>query len=451
MPTLILPVLTRLRQDLASSLRPEAIRSACRQATYSWRNRKLDPVATVSLFLLQILHGNTACQHVVHYGNWAFSAVAYCRARKRLPLRVLRILLEELAAKFRKQSAAGARWLGHRVWVEDGSSFSMPDVPALQAHFGQPSGQRRGCGFPVAKWLALFDLATGMLLRVSAHPLNTHDMSKVSEVETELESGDVVLGDRGVSSYAHIALLLVRGIHAVFRLHQDVLVDFTPGRPMPTKLSWMANPKGLPHSLRVRSNGKWDQIVVWYKPKQKPKWMTSDQYAALPDEMTVRELRYPVSQPGFRVRVVTPVTTLLDPEIYPSSELSKLHGRRWQVELNFRHIKLSMKMDVLKCKSVDGVMKELTMFAIAYNLIRSVMVESARVQEVSVDRVGFLDALRWLSDPGPAGDVNQILINPSRPGRVEPRVRKRRPKQYPVMKKPRNELRNHLLGKEVAA
>ena len=451
MPTPIMPVLARLRQDLASRLSPEAIRSACRQANYSWRNRKLDPVATVSLFLLQILNGNTACQHVVHFGNWAFSAVAYCQARKRLPLRVLQILLEEIAAQFRKQSAASSQWLGHRVWVEDGSSFSMPDVPALQAHFGQPSGQRRGCGFPVAKWLALFDLATGMLLRVSAHPLNTHDMSKVSEVESELKSGDVVLGDRGVSSYAHLALLLARGIQAVFRLHQKVLVDFTPGRPLPTKRSRMANPQGLPHSLWVRFNGKWDQIVVWYKPKQKPKWMTLDQYAALPDEMTVRELRYRVSRPGFRVRVVTLVTTLLDSEIYPLSELSKLYRRRWQVELNFRHIKISMKMDVLKCKSVDGVMKELIMFAIAYNLIRSVMVESARSQKVSVDRVGFLDALRWLLDPGPVGNVNQILINPSRPDRVEPRVRKRRPKQYPLMKIPRSELRNLLLGKELAA
>ena len=451
MPTLIMPVLARLRQDLASTLNATAIHSACRLTKYSWRNRKLDPVATISLFLLQVLHGNTACQHVVHFGKWLFSATAYCRARKRLPLRVLQVLLEEIAAQFRTQTTACAQWHGHRVWVEDGSSFSMPDVPALQAHFGQPVGQRRGCGFPVAKWLALFDLATGLLLRVSVNPLHTHDMSKVAEVESELEPGDVVLGDRGVSSYAHLALLFVRGIHAVFRMHQAVLVDFTPGRPLPTKLSWIANPLGLPHSLWVRSNGKWDQIVVWYKPRQKPKWMSPQDYAGLPEEMTVRELRYQVSRAGFRVREVTLVTTLLDSEIYPLSELSKLYRRRWQVELNFRHIKISMKMDVLKCKTVDGVMKELTMFAIAYNLIRSVMMESARVQKVSADRIGFVDALRWLIEPGATGGAGQILINPSRPDRVEPRVRKRRPKQYPVMKKPRTELRKHLLGKNLVA
>ena len=451
MPSLIMPVLARLRQDLASSLSSDAIFSACRRVGYSWRNRKLDPVATVTLFLLQVLHGNTACRHVVHFGKWAFSAEAYCKARKRLPLRVLQALLEQIAGKLRVATAASAQWLGHRVWVEDGSSFSMPDVPALQAHFGQPGGQRPGCGFPVAKWVALFDLATGMLLRVTVSPLRTHDMSKASEVEGDVTPGDVVLGDRGFCSYAHIAILVTRSIHAVFRLHQAVLVDFTPSRPLPTKLSWMANPQGLPHSRWVRSNGKWDQVVVWFKPKQKPKWMTTDQYAALPAEVTVRELRYQVSQRGFRVKVITLVTTLLDSEIYSLSDLSKLYHSRWQVELNFRHIKITMKMDILKCKSVDGVLKELTAFAIAYNLIRSVMAESARVQDVAVDRVGFLDALRWLIAPGLSGDVSQILINPSRPDRVEPRVRKRRPKQYPVMKLPRTELRKRLLDKDVAA
>ena len=451
MPTLIMPVLARLRQDLADALRPEAIRLACGQAQYSWRDRKLDPIATVSLFLLQVLHGNTACQHVVHFGNWAFSAAAYCKARKRLPLRVLQILLEQVAAKLRTRTSADARWLGHRVWIEDGSSFSMPDVPALQAHFGQPSGQRPGCGFPVAKWVALFDLATGMLLRVSVNPLRTHDLSKASEVEGDVEPGDVVLGDRGFCSYAHIATLAARSIHAVFRLHQKQLVNFTPGRPMPTKLSWMANPLGLPHSRWVRSNGPWDQVVVWFKPKQKPRWMTQSVFNALAEEISVREVRYWTSRRGFRVREITLVTTLLDSDAYLLADLTTLYRGRWQVELNFRHIKISMKMDVLKCKSVEGIMKELTMFAIAYNLIRSVMAEGARVRQVKADRVGFLDALRWLIDPRTGGSVSLILINPSRPDRVEPRVRKRRPKQYPLMKKPRTELRNHCLGKDVAA
>ena len=445
MPSCIILVLARLRQDLADILAPETIRAACREAGYTWRNRKLDPVATVLLFLLQVLHGNTACQHVVHFGTWAFSASAYCKARRRLPLRVLQILVERTAAKFRSATVATSTWLGHRVWIIDGSSFSMSDVPQLQKYFGQPAGQRRGCGFPVAHWAALFDLATGMLLRMTTSPMRTHDMSQTRQVESEVKPGDIVLGDRGFCSYAHLAMLFTRGVHGVFRLHQKQLVDFTPGRPLATKLSCAANPKGLPHSLWVKSNGILDQVVIWYKPKQKPGWMTAEQYAELPAEMSVRELRYQVERPGFRVVTITLVTTLLDPVRYPKSELAKLYRLRWRIELNFRHIKISMKMDILHCKTVDGIMKELNMFALAYNLIRAVMEESARVQGVPIERISFLDALRFLSSPTPGGDASKILINPSRPNRVEPRVLKRRKKPYPLMTEPRFVLRNRLL------
>lgn len=447
----ILPVLARLRQDLAEILQPQAIRDACRHAGYSWRNRTLDPVATISLFLLQILHGNTACQHVVQFGQWAFSATAYCKARKRLPLAVLQALVEMVAVKLRSTTSASADWLGHRVWMIDGSGFSMPDVPALRDHFGSPTGQRPGCGFPVGHLVALFDLATGMLLRMTVAPMRTHDMSRAAHLACELRPGDLVLGDCGFGSYAYIAILLARGNPGVFRMHQQRLVDFTPGRPLPTKLSYAANPKGLPHSLWLRSNGELDQVVIWYKGKRKPDWMTAGEFAALPAEITVRELRYRVEVPGFRTRVITLVTTLLDPLMYPKAELAELYRLRWRIELNLRHIKMTMKMDILHCKTVDGVMKELAMFALAYNLIVSVMAESAGVRKVRVNRIGFLDALRWLTHPQPGGHPGDILVNPLRPDRIEPRVLKRRMKKFPLMKLPRAELRKRLSAKEVAA
>ena len=451
MQPLIISVLARLRQDVAEILTPQSIRDACHRAGYSWRNRTLDPVATISLFLLQILHGNTACQHVVQFGQWAFSASAYCKARKRLPLAVLQTLVEMVAAKLRSKTAESADWLGHRVWLIDGSGVSMPDVPKLQGHFGSPTGQRPGCGFPVGHLVALFDLTTGMLLRVTTSPMRTHDMSQAAHLAWELKPGDILLGDRGFCSYAHLAILLERGNHAVFRIHQKQIVDFTPGRPLPTKRSYAANPKGLPHSLWVRSNGELDHVVIWYKGKKKPDWMTQDEFAELPVEITVRELRYRVEVPGFRVRVITLVTTLLDPLIYPKDKLAKLYRKRWQIELNLRHIKITMKMDILHCKTVDGVMKELAMFALVYNLVISVMVESAGIQNVSVDRVSFIDALRWLTHPKPDADPRDILVNPLRPNRVEPRVIKRRMKKYSLMKEPRSVLRKRLLRQEVAA
>jgi hypothetical protein len=441
MPPRIIPILDRLRQDIAAGLAKETIEQVCRQCNYSWRKRVLDPATTIYLFLLQILHGNTACQHVVHFGGWSFTDSAYCQARKRLPLAVYHWLLEKIAATSRAVTAGGSRWLGHRVWLVDGSSFSMPDQPELQRHFGQPGGQRKGCGFPVAKWLALFDLTTGMLLRSATAPLRSHEMSRSAAISRELEPGDLVLGDRGFCSYAHLALLVGRALHGVFRIHQKQIVDFTPGRPGTRGGS--KDVPGLPRSRWVLAQGDSDQVVVWCKPKKRPSWMTAEEYEALPGEITVRELRYRVEVPGYRVREITLVTTLLDAADYPASALAELYYRRWQVEINFRHIKISMKLDVLRCETVEGVLKELAVFALAYNLVRSVMVESACLQGVDPDRIGLVDTVRWLIGIE-EGDLSVLVVNPSRRGRVEPRVVKRRPKQYMRMNEPRSVLRKQL-------
>ena len=441
MPPRIIPILHRLRQDLAATLSRDRIEQGCRHVQYSWRKRILDPATTVYLFLLQILHGNTAVQHVVHFGRWTFTDSAYCQARRRLPLALLHWLLEQTAGVFRAATVDAARWRGHRVWLVDGSSFSMPDTPELLAYFGQPGGQRRGCGFPVAKWLALFDLATGMVLRSATAPLRTHDMAQAPAISGPLEPGDLVLGDRGFCSYAHLALLTQRELHAVFRIHQRQVVDFTPGRPRGRRGS--KDLPGMPHSRWVRAQGDSDQIVVWFKPKRKPSWLSTQEYAALPEELTVRELRYRVEVPGYRVREVTLVTTLLDAAAYPASELAEVYYRRWQIEINFRHLKITMKMDVLRCETVAGVLKELTMFCLTYNLVRSAMVESARLRGVAAERISLVDAVRWLIGSEEA-DVMVLVVNPVRRGRVEPRVVKRRPKQYMRMTEPRADLRKKL-------
>lgn len=443
MPPRIIPILDRLRQDIAGELSRETIVEACRQAEHRWRKRVLDPATTIYLFLLQVLHGNTACRHVVHFGNWSFTDTAYCQARKRLPLAVYNWLVERTAAAVRTASD-GARWLGHRIWVVDGSSFTMPDEPELQRHFGQPGCQRKGCGFPVAKWLALFDVTTGMLLRSTTAPLRTHDMSQVGPISDGLERGDVVLGDRGFCSYAHLAILLQRGLHAVFRVHQQQIVDFTPGRPTARRKGPYPRPQGLPSSRWVLAHGTMDQIVVWFKQKSNPRWMSADEFARLPSEIAVRELRYRVETPGYRVREITLVTTLLDPSTYPATDLAELYSKRWRVELNVRHMKVSMNLDVLRCETVDGILKELAIFSLAYNLVRSVMLESARRRGIDPDRIGLIDAVRWLIGLEATRGATVLVINPSRRGRVEPRVVKRRPKQYMRMTRPRGELRKLL-------
>jgi hypothetical protein len=169
----------------------------------------------------------------------------------------------------------------------------------------------------------------------------------------------------------------------------------------------------------------------------------------LPDRIEVRELRYRIDRPGSRARAVTLVTTLLDAGSYAVEALAQRYRGRWGVEVNLRHLKITMNMDVLRCETVAGVSKELMMYALVYNLIRLVMWEASRRQGVAVDRISFVDALRWLASARPGEALPKLVVNPDRPDRVEPRVRKRRPKQYPLMKKPRSELRKSLLEQEV--
>jgi Transposase DDE domain len=445
----LVEVLRQLRGHLAEHLTPPVIEDVCRRSGHTWRERLLDPVTTIHLFLTQILHGNTALTHLPRLSGLAFTASAYCQARAKLPLELFRCLVRRIAVRVQEIVEDAGTWLGHRVFVLDGSSFSMPDTPELLKHFGQPTGQKPGCGFPVAHLLALFHVGTGMLLEVLTGPLFTHDMSGVAQLHPQLRKGDVLLGDRGLCPFAHLALLLGRGVHGVFRMHQRQIVDFTPHRPH-------ARPgekgsQGRPRSRWLRRLGATDQVVAWLKPKECPAWMTAEQYATLPGELEVRELRYRVDRPGFRVREVTLVTTLLDADLYPKEALASLYRSRWQVEVNLRHLKTTMKMDVLRCETVAGVSKELMMFGLVYNLVRLVMWEASRRQGVAVDRISFIDALRWLSEAHRGERLPKLVVNPDRPNRVEPRVRKRRPKSYPLMTKPRSELRKELLQKKVAA
>ena len=317
----------------------------------------------------------------------------------------------------------------------------MSDTPELQAYFGQPSNQGKGCGFPVAHILALFHAGTGLLLKVVASPMRTHDMRHAATMHPELEEGDILLADRGFASFVHLALLFLRNMHGVFRCHQRQIVEFRVNR----KHTGQNKPKkGMPRSRYVKRLGRHDQLVEYTKPKDQPKWMDEADYARLPETLQVRELRFLTPQKGHRTKVITLVTTLLDPIAYPKAALAELYLSRWQIEVNLAHMKTTMGMAVLHCKTVDGVLKELYMFALTYNLIRLVMLEASHRQKVPLDRISFIDALRWLRDAKADTKLTPLVVNPFRPHRLEPRVIKRRMKEYPLMKKPRSVLRKSL-------
>jgi hypothetical protein len=442
----IATVLQRIKTAWAAQLQPDAIHTACQEAGYtSWRDRLLNPVTTVQLFLLQILQGNTACQHLPHLSGLRFTASAYCQARSKLPLPVLAHLLERLGHSAQPALSDEGRWHGHRTFFVDGSGCSMPDIPVLQEEFGQPAEQQPGCGFPVAHLLALFHAGTGLLTQLVVAPLNTHDLARVCEVHPTLQPGDVLVADRGLCAYAHLALLVQAGLHGLLRVQARQIVDFTPHRPfvMPgTRRT--PGIKGLPRSRWIKAHGKHDQQVAWCKPKTCPPWLAQETFKTLPPALVVREIRYQVNAPGFRPQPITVVTTLVDSECYPCTDVAALYHQRWEAETHLGQLKTTMKMDVLHCKTVLGVLKELTVFAIVYNLVRLLMLQSAQYQQVEVKRISFLDALRWLGAPDSGVPVEGLYINPSRPHRVEPRVKKRRPKKFPFMSQPRRVLRMHL-------
>src|SRR5215211_8647809 len=444
-------VLRRFKTEWATQLQPEAIIGACEEAGYtSWRDRVLTPVTTVQLFLLQILHGNTACSHLPHLSGLRFTAAAYCQARARLPLRFFDLLLEHFGSAVQRSALDEGRWQGHRACLVEGSGCSMPDTSALQAAFGQPTAQRPGCGFPVARLLGLFHAGTGVLLKLVVAPLLTHDLARVQAVHPSLQDGDVLVADRGLCSYAHLALLVQAGVHAVLRVGARQIVDFTPGRPfVKPSVRRTAAVKGVPRSRWLKALGVDDQLVAWLKPKTCPSWLAREALAALPEALVLREVRYPIGTPGFRTRQITLVTTLVDAEVYHVADLAELYRQRWQVETSLAHLKTTMHMEVLHCKTVSGVLKELTAFAIVYNLVRMVMWHSAILLHISVEQISFLDALRWLSAPSTGIPLGALIVNPKRPHRVEPRVKKRRPKSFPFMITPRQELRQQLVQQEL--
>ncbi len=435
--------LQRIKGNLFGVLDRVTIERICRERRHEWRERELDPATTAALFVQQILHGNLPCSEVRHLAAASFSAQAYCAARQRLPLAVCQDLFGEVCQRLLPQTLqAQHRWQGHRVFHVDGTGFSMPDTPELQKAFGMPSGQKKGCGFPVAHLLVLFSAQTGLLLDAWAGPLGSGDLESLPEAHWLLDPGDILIGDDAFGTYVHLALLLRQNLHGLFPVHHRRIVDFTKGRPHTCEGQDAV--AGMPRSRWIKSLGKEDQLVEYFKPQQKPRWMSSAEFAALPQSIVVRELRRSVCRPGLGRVTVTILTTLLDAKAYPAHELVELRLRRWDVETNIGHLKTTMKMDVLRCKSEAGVRKELAMFCLAYNLVRTVMLQASQRQEVAVSRISFADALKWMRHARPGDVLPKLIVNLFRPNRIEPRCKKRRPKEYDLMSRPRQVLRNRL-------
>jgi hypothetical protein len=363
---------------------------------------------------------------------------AYCKARQKLAEKFLRRLTITVGQGVEDNAPDAWRWQGRRTLLVDGATISAPDTPANQQTYPQPRTQKKGCGFPLLRMVVLLTLATAVLVDAAYGPYRGKETGETALLRTLFDSvraGDVIVADRYYCSYWMLALLPARGADCVFRLHQLRLLDF---------------PAGVN-----------DQQVVWQKP-QRPQWMNAADYAAMPASLTLRAVRTKITQPGFRVKELVVVTTLTDVKLYSQEALVDLYHKRWHVELDLRAMKTSLQMDILRCKTPAMLHKEIWAHLLAYNLTRKVMAQAAIEAGINPRAISFMATVQTLNafreqllnaTPEELERLAKIIFAAvatrrvgNRPDRSEPRVVKRRPKSYPLMRKPRAVLRAELLA-----
>jgi putative transposase len=365
----------------------------------------------------------------------------YCRARAKLDIGALRSLARQAADAMEKAAPQAWLWHGMHAKLVDGFTFTMLDTPNNQRAFPQSKGQRAGVGLPIARACAVLSLATAAIVDLAVGPCKgkrTGETALLRRLYGAFRPGDLAIVDRYFCSYMNMAEFRLRDVHVCARLHQKRLSDFRRGKRL----------------------GKDDHLVTWTRPAR-PEWMSPREYARIPPTMMLRELRFTISTPGCRSRTITVVTTLLDPVLYPKDEIAQLFGFRWNVELDIRHVKQTLHLDHVSCKSPAMVQRHLWVTLLAYNLIRKVIAAAAVLHDKHPRQLGFTLACQeiltsWMIlavDPGRdlVGHWNFVLKRiaanevANRPGRVEPRVLKRRRHHYPLMRRPRQQLRDELL------
>lgn len=428
-------------QMLLESLLPSYLLCPSDEGHHS-RERLFSFSRTFLGFLWQVLNPGASCRQALRQiqataqaqgFSSAFSddTSPYCQARQRLPLERIEQIFRHTLNLADQRLPAESLWHGHRVKIVDGTGLSMPDTPANQAIYPQESQQKPGCGFPLLRMVSVACLASGAVVDFATQPLRSNDVQLFNQLRPDLRPNDLLIGDRGLCSYAQIALSRAADVHVIFRLHQ--------GRP--GKRSCLK---------RIKKLGKGDWLAEWKRTAAKRPYMSQDDLDQLPERLMVRIVRVKITSPGMRTREVVLVTTLLDAKTYPAHEIASLYLRRWCIELTFRDLKSVMQMGVLRCKSPEMVQKEILMHLIAHNLLRLLMQEASLTWSVPLQRISFkgtLDTFReYLSAVGPKRSRRRIRhiysrmiaaiasgLVLERPGRREPRAVKRRPKNHQLL------------------
>jgi len=407
------------------------------------RRRVFTLCLTLQCFLWQVLKPRTSCREVVRQVQALFRALkgclidggtgGYCQARQRLPRERIERLIEVAAQTAERRAGQGGSIHGRPVKVVDCSSAKAPDTAANQERYPQPSEQKPGCGFPVIRFLLLFSLNSGSVLKVVMSSLHKHEVRWLRQLQEEISRGDILLGDRAYGDYTTLATWPARGVDVVARVNAMRKVDFRKAR-------------------RLAKN---DGLFEWKRSDTASKLLSPEEWCSLPEQITVRIIRFTATIRGYRSRRITLVTTLLDSKLYPAEQLIGLYARRWRLELCLRDLKTTLGMEMLRCQTPDMAEKELLIYILAHNLIRCLMAEAVSRYQADLQRVSFkgsVDALRQYSAAIASARNRKmrdrlwedLLINlvrdlvPLRPNREEPRALKLRPKPFGWLTKPRH-------------
>jgi putative transposase len=367
----------------------------------------------------------------------------YCRARAKLSVAALRDLSCDVADELEREADESWLWKGeHHAKLIDGFTFTMPDTPQNQARYPQQKAQQPGVGLPIARAVAILSLSTACVVDLALGPYRgkeTGETALLRSVLGSLLAGDIAVMDRYYCSFMMIALLLGQGTHTCARKHHLRHSDFRRGKRL----------------------GKYDHLIVWTRP-QRPTWMEKDVYAQIPETLMLREIRFHVVEPGRRTKRIDVITTLTEAEEYTREEIAELYGFRWNSELDIRSIKSNLNLEHVRCKTPEMVHREVWTTILGYNLIRTTAAGAALLHGKQPRQISFTGTCQYVLASWmqlSSGSIAPQLRNDyllamlkqiascevaHRPGRLEPRVVKRRPKPYKLMQKPRNELRRQL-------
>jgi Transposase DDE domain len=425
--TMVLPCLPRVKRQIDSqldALLPHSfIHQTLRQSGHCFRIRALSPGLSVHLLLIQLLH-NTALEALRHLTSTCVSASAICQARAQLPLSLFYCLVEEFTASALKECQAPAKALFHdfQVMLLDATSLRTQDTPELASCYGKHSNQRRiSPGYPAPKLLCLMNYATGLITRAITLPACRQEHMLLRRIAALLCPGQILVADRGLVSFPFICEALKAGAHVCLRLPQRQIAGLSGKRRL------------------AKTLGSGDALVTWSKGSCSTKAYSRKDYLALEETLTLRQITWQATRPGFRATGFTVITTLLDPERYPAADLADLYMRRWQVETYFRDLKCTQGAKCLRARKLAGMKKELLAHVLLYNLIRQVMHAAATRQNTLACRISFIAALRYLKDAAAGLEHVLLKINPIRQRLAEPRRVKTRRSKYPPLNKPRND------------